>query len=278
MAQTTPNEVSFYPSQEYFDKNWAAQKVPLESLRALARSQAIAEQHGLLDPETTKYYLPSALTENRWTDYGVNQVAINQRNAPSGDWMTVQQARDAAVTQAYKQGKLSKQDYLGGYKKYNYAPEDKVPGLQQLDQLMNSEQLWPSDQVPDSVKRIRNAATKLGFPEYSTEIRPAERGFGKYDMYLPVADQGPGYEFNPQDYHKNAALKTLAVINKVDESGKTGLDVWERYNGSGPDAKRYRRRVSEAYDLMNHPKNRDMWNAYNNMVKQYKLEMQNGKR
>ena len=277
MAQPT-NEIEFYPSGEYLSKNWAGTKVPLESLRALARSQAIAEHHGLLDTETTKYYLPSALTEGRWTDYGVNQVAINQRNAPSGDWMTVQQARDAAITQAYKQGKMTKDQYLGGYKKYNYAPEDKVPGLQQLNQLMNSEELWSSENVPDRVRKVRAAANKLGFPEYSTEIRPAEKGYGKYDMYLPVADQGPGYEFKTEDYHKNAALKTLALVNKVDETGKSGLDLWEKYNGSGPDAKRYKRRVSEAYDMMTHPKNRDMWNAYNNMVKQYKLEMQNGKR
>ena len=73
--------VEFYPSQEYIDKNWAPVKVPINSFTSLAKSQAIAEKKGILAPETTKYYLPSALTEGRWGDYGVNEVAVNYGTA-----------------------------------------------------------------------------------------------------------------------------------------------------------------------------------------------------
>lgn len=279
MAQQTPSTVTFYPSQEYFDKNWAGQEVPLDSLRALAKSQAFAEHTGMLDSDTTKYYLPSALTENRWADYGVNQVDINNRTAPAKEWNTISNARDAAVLKALKSGKINPDEYKS-FKKWGDINPEKVPGLDRLNELFYGEQFWPSTKVPDRTNALRQKAYQLGFDTYRTEVMPNQGspGYGKYDVYNPIPDQ-TGTDILPiEDYHKNAALKTLALLNRQDETGKSGLDLWEKYNGSGPEAKRYKRRVSEAYDIMNHPKNRDMWNAYNNMVNQYRLELKHGKR
>lgn len=271
MANQSPDSFSFYPSQTYLDKNQAPEKIPLGAVDALAYSQAVAEHHGLLDPETTKYYLPSAITEGRWDDFGVNQVAVNQRNTPKPEWNQIQAVRDKVMTEAYKQGKVSKESYLKGYKKYNYADED-IPGIKQLNQLMNSEQYWDSSKVPDRVNKVRNAADKLGFSGYSTEIRPTNGGFGKFDMYYP--EESRMDLMSPDTWRTNAAHKTLALVNKIDESGKTGLELWKKFNGAGPDADRYAKRLTEAYNMMDHPANKDMANAYNNMVKRYRLGFQ----
>lgn len=279
MAQPTQNDVTFFPSQEYIDKNWAGQKVPLESLRALAKSQAIAEHTGMLDPETTKYYLPSALTENRWADYGVNQVAINNRTAPSKEWDTISNAREQAVLNALKSGKINPDEYKS-FKKWGDVNPEKVPGLDRLNELFYGEQFWPSRKVPERTQALRDKAYQLGFNKFNTEVMPnqGQPGYGKYDVYYPTPDQ-TGEDILPTEaYHRNAAIKTLALLNKVDETGKSGLDLWEKYNGSGPDARRYRQRVEHAYDMMSHGSNKDMWNAYNNMVKDYKKELKRGKR
>jgi len=275
-------DVPYYPTDDYLKptkKNkgtpWAAMRFPVESLRALAKSEAYANHHGLLDKDTTQYYLPSALTEGRWEDYGVNQVAINQRNTPAPEWNQIQAARDKAVTTAYQKGQISPASYLKGYKKYNYADE-KIPGVTQLNQLMNSEQYWDSSKVPDSVKKTRDAANKLGFDKYFTEIRPTGSGFGKYDIYTP-SEGGDSGMYSPENLANNAALKTLALINKREESGRTGLDLWERYNGDGPKARDYRKKIQTTHDLMSHSKNKDFYKVYRNLVKHYENELQSSK-
>jgi len=275
MATQSPNSFAFYPSQDYLDKGWAPMEVDVGPIQALAKSQALAEHHGLIDSETAKYYLPSALREGRWEDYGVNQVAINQRNTPDPEWHKIQAARDKVMTEAYQKGQVTPASYLKGYKGYNYA-DTKVPGISQLNELMNSEQYWDSSKVPESVKRTRDAANKLGFDRYYTEIRPTGSGFGKYDMYTP-SEGGDTGMYSPENLAKNAALKTLALINKKEETGRTGLDLWERYNGAGPMAKKYKRNLEQTYNLMEHTSNKDMWKAYNNMVNQYKMELKRGK-
>lgn len=270
-----PTEVGFYPSQDYIAKNWAPAKVPLESLRALARSQAEAEHHGLLDPETTKYYLPSALTEGRFNDYGVNQVLLNYGTAPSSAI-----APQIAKATDYDTQRLHLLDIVNkaSANKGSHLLKSYMPTLDALNAEGNKlktvgyeDKVWPPS---ESFNKLRAVADKLGLDDPGEEsiIKGA-----KYGSYYPTVSNRTDDSLSSEEYRRNASLKTLALINKVAESGKTGLDAWKAYNGAGPEANRYKKRVSHAYDMMNHPANKDMWNAYNNMVNQYKLELKHGK-
>ena len=270
-----PTEVSFYPTQDYLEKNWAPAKVPLESLRALARSQAEAEHKGLLDKETTKYYLPSVLTEGRFDDYGVNQVQLNYGSAPSKEI-----APAIAKATDYDTQRLHLFDVI------NKTPEGKRNALRDsytptISALYNEGEKYKKAGYEDkawapgeSYQKLRSYADTLGLDDPNQEeiVKGA-----KYGTYYPNLDTTGEDKISPEDYKRNASLKTLALINKVEESGKTGLDAWKAYNGSGPKADRYKKQVSHAYDMMSHPVNKDMWNAYQNMVKQYKLELKYGK-
>jgi hypothetical protein len=275
MATLPPTEVGFYPSKEYLDKNWAPTTVPLDSLRALARSQAEAEYHGLLDKETTKYYLPSALTEGRFDDYGVNQVQLNYGSAPpSAIAPQIAKATDYDTQRAHlfdvvnKTPDSKRSALLASYNPtidalYREAEKYKKTGYE--------DKAWAPGQ---SFNKLRAIADKLGLDDPTEEQINKGAKYGTYDPTHETAQFG---EMTPEDYRRNASLKTLAVINKVQESGKTGLDAWKAYNGAGSEAERYKKRVSHAYDMMEHPANKDMWNAYQNMVKQYRLELKHGK-
>lgn len=284
MAILPPKEISFYPTQNYLeptDKNkgtpWAGMRVPLDSVRALARSQAIAEHEGLVDPETAKYYLASALTEGRFGDYGVNQVDLNYGTAPPSNIAP-------AISKAteYDNQKAHLIDLIGSapnlkkatqLSKFYYPTNDALgKESEKLKAAGYEDSAWAPGA---SYGKLRDIADRLGLDDPNSQeiIKGA-----KYGRYYPTPDQ-EGNDFLPTEaYHRNAALKTLALVNKIQESGKTGLDAWQAYNGSGPKARQYKQRVSDAYDNLSHEKNKDMWNAYQNMVKQYKLELKYGKK
>lgn len=273
-----PTEISFYPTQDYLVPTktnkgtpWAGVKMPLESMQALARSQAEAEHRNLLDPETSKYYLASALTEGRFDDYGVNQVQLNYGSAPPSNI-----APQIAKATDYDTQRQRLFDTLKS------TPESKRPALltsygPTIDAIFKEGEKYKKSGYEDSAwspgnsfHKLRSVADTLGLDDPSEE----QINMGaKYGAYNPIRKDS----LTLDDYRHNAALKTLGIVNKVYESGKTGLDAWQAYNGTGSEARRYKKRVSDAYDYLSHEKNKDMWNAYQNMVNQYKLELKHGK-
>lgn len=277
-----PTEISFYPTQDYLVPTktnkgtpWAGVKMPMDSFTALARSQAIAEKQGLVDPETAKYYLASALTEGRFQDYGVNQVDLNYGSAPPSRISSqIKQSAD------YDNQRQHLFDYI------NAQPRQQQDALRNsyvptLSALTSEGEKYKKPGYEDKVwgpgssyGKLRAMADKLGLDDPNSE--EIEKG-AKYGRYTPSLNSNGDDRITPEMYHRNAAVKTLGIANKVYESGKTGLDAWEAYNGSGPDARRYKKRISAAYDNLSHEKNKDMWNAYQNLVKQYKLELEHGK-
>lgn len=80
---TAPHTFSYYPNQDYIDKNLAPEKYPAANLEILAKAQAKAEKLGILSPETARYMLANALVEGpkRATDFGVNGI---DEHAPEG--------------------------------------------------------------------------------------------------------------------------------------------------------------------------------------------------
>ena len=284
MATLQPTEVSFYPTQDYLEPTernkgtpWAAMKMPLESYRALARSQAIAEHNGLVDPETAKYYLASALTEGRFADYGVNQVDLNYgTGAPSNIAPQIKQATEYETQRDRLHKLISKEPTEEQRRKLSKFYSPTLNALynesDKLKEAGYADKAWTPGA---SYGRLRGIADTLGLDDPNAE----EIQYGaKYGRYYPTVDQIGNDIIPTEGYHRNAAIKTLGLVNKIQESGKTGLDAWQAFNGKGPDARRYRQRVSDAYDNLSNEKNKDMWNAYNNLVKQYKEELKRGKR
>ena len=258
--------VEFYPSQEYIDKNWAPFKIPLRAFNSLAKSQAIAEKRNILGPETTKYYLPSALREGRFTgelnDYGVNQVDVNYGTAMP------KKARDADLTAQDYQGQLA---ILGSYMHdnpnttQNWGPTVRAVGaeMKKYSDLPYDDKVWSGN---ERHKRLRTIADTLGIGHLASqeiEIPKGEKEFAKYDRYNPR---------NTSSQDEIAAIKTLALANKYHEAkGKaSGLKLWELYNGEGPKARQYVKDLQHIDEMMLHPANKDMYAAYNKLVQHYR--------
>ena len=267
-------------------QNQAPQNIPIESIKALAKSEAIARQNNVLPQEVIDYYLPSALVEGRFGDFGVNEVLVDNKTAPSKSWEEVNAVRNNLVEQAYKEKKISKED-LDTFYKHGYQNWDSntIPGLKQVNKLFYSEELWPSSKVPDKVKEVREAAYRLGFQGYSSEIIKGNSGYTKVDVYEPEhAPLSPVIEevlaLVPEALQRNANLKTLALVNKSNEKiNKTPLDYWTAYNGRGvakdergkviasPDI--YKRKLLDTQEVINHPANAEFKRLYLDLVQGY---------
>jgi hypothetical protein len=252
--------VDFYPTQKYIDKNQAPMKVPLSQLDALAKSEAIARKKGYFNDDTLKYYLPSALAEGRWdkADYGVNYASVNY---------------GTNETKAAKEARLKAKDYHDQFmtlvENHHQVPKgiNLSPTVEALHREQNKYNAIPLDDRvwggTEKQQRLRQIADELGvghLAQQVTSIPKDKTEYAKYDYYDPQTTQ---------DINERASLKTLALANKYHENnGKLqGLPLWERYNGSGWEARRYVRRLKEADDLLYHPKNKDSHNVYKNRVK-----------
>ena len=252
--------VEFYPSQEYIDKNWAPFRVPIKAFNSLAKSQAIAEKRGILSPETTKYYLPSALREGRFSgemnDYGVNQVDVNYGTAMP------KKARDADLMAQEYQGQLNTlTSYMHDNPNTtkNWGPTVRAVGteMKKYSDLPYDDRVWSGN---ERQQRLRVLADELGIGHLAAQEIEKD---AKYDRYNPR---------NTSSQDEIAAIKTLALANKYHESnGKaSGLKLWEMYNGAGPKAREYVKNLEHTNEMMNHPANKDMYKAYLKLVEQHR--------
>lgn len=74
----------YYPNEEYLRRNWAPEKIPEESLRALAQAQKKAVGAKVLSPFLADKFLPNALVEGRsgLPGYEVDDVTRNLQYDP----------------------------------------------------------------------------------------------------------------------------------------------------------------------------------------------------
>lgn len=77
-----PADYGYVPDPSYVRKNWAPEKVSDEDLRALAKAQALAVHHGVLNPSVAEYFLANALVEGRFSDYGENGLYAKGSSDP----------------------------------------------------------------------------------------------------------------------------------------------------------------------------------------------------
>lgn len=263
-------------------ENQAPQNIPVETIKALAKSEAVARKNNLLPGEVIDYYLPAALVEGRFGDFGVNNINVDHRTAPSKKWQEVNETRNTLVENAFRKGTINKNDY-SFFKEYGYLNDYKIPGLGELNKLYNSEELWSSEKASNKTKVVRAAANKLGFEDYSTEISKIKEGFTKYDSYTPFKSAllEEAITLDPKQLDRNASLKTLALVNKSQEKvNKSPLDYWTAYNGRGvaidPKTKKvvaspeiYKRKLMDTQEVINHPANAELKRFYSHLVQGY---------
>jgi hypothetical protein len=138
------------------------------------------------------------------------------------------------------------------------------PTVGAVTKLMNDnlmapydDRVWPGN---ERQQRLRKIADQLGIGHLAAQ---EVENTSKFDRYDPRSTDN-------QD--ERAAIKTLALANKYHESGgkANGLKLWELYNGAGPQAREYVSRVRHVDEMMSHPANKDMYNAYLKLVSDYK--------
>jgi hypothetical protein len=281
--------IGVYASKSYLKdynkklkEDQAPQNIPIETVKALAKSEALARKNNLLPKEVIDYYLPGALVEGRYGDFGVNEVLVNNKTKPSKRWEEINILRNDLVNQAYKQKKISKEE-LDTFNKFGYLSNEKaIPDFKLINKLFYSEDLWPSTNVSDKVQTVRDASYKLGFQDYSTDIRKNNLGYTKVDIYEPhrssLVDEA--LALNPKALESNANLKTIALINKsIEKENKTPLDYWTAYNGRGiakDDKGRviaspeiYKRKLLDTQEVINHPANTEFKRLYSDLVQGY---------
>jgi hypothetical protein len=71
MQKKMAGTLSFYPSEKYLKKNWAPEKIPVNTLKHLASAQRRAVEQGVISPNLANKMLPNTLVEGWDTGYGV---------------------------------------------------------------------------------------------------------------------------------------------------------------------------------------------------------------
>jgi len=266
--------VNFYPSKTYFEKEQAPLKYPMASLDRLAQSDALARMKNLYPPGVEKYTLAQSLVENRPHDYGVNQVNINWGSAPTKKFLNTQK-EIAALDVEIKKINYSNINAPGNFEKLRHLTQQQTDLINQT----YGEQHWNKPNA--NYEKINQIVDQLGLNRSTNqEIEPIKNkkgnivGYQKYDVF-----NGPSNP-NPEQVSK---YRVLALANKYYESGQKakGLDLIQLYNGDGPKAKEYRKKVEEADYLLNkNPANQEARMIYDKLLKkyldQYQREKQHG--
>jgi hypothetical protein len=277
---------NIYPSKRYLDENKAPEKMPIESLKAIAKSQAKAEYHNLLPKEVTSQYLASAAIEGRPKDFGANFVDVDYRTAPKKAWHDNERKLN--------EDEKDFMNYLIGKKMdKNYDPNTEQAILHRFD-----DKLWSPSKEASGVLA---AANKLGL---NSNVKPDidERyGPGKHRKSVRFSPKGNKGFINLQDdvsyndvnaLEQAADLKTLALLNNKSQFPKlikTTDDYWRSFNGFGDPSKGvlnngmkskydsmgrdYLDKHREATHAMTLPENKQVVEVYNSLVDKYKKDL-----
>jgi hypothetical protein len=141
----------------------------------------------------------------------------------------------------------------------NWGPTVRAVGseMKKYSDLPYDDRVWSGN---ERQKRLRVLADELGIGHLASQEIEND---SKYDRYNPR---------NTSSQDEIAAIKTLALANKYHESGgkASGLKLWEMYNGAGPKAREYVKNLKHTDEMMLHPANKDMYNAYLKLVEEHR--------
>lgn len=182
----------YYPDPSYIKKKWKPEKIPAESLQALANAEVTAVRQGVLSPNVAQQFLPNALAEGRST-----QEEDERGNGTSADF-----------------GFNSMQ--------YNRSP------------------------VIDDKIRLMGLNAIVGSPDITYNDRHG---------YVPA-----NLRSDMVDPSVSARMAAIMLSHKASLYGED--KAVERWNGQGQMALNHARKVGVLSQMLNHPSNNAILNAY----------------
>lgn len=229
LRSTTPAErprmLKYYKDPSYFTKNWAPEQIPEDSVRALAKAAALAVKQGVLSPQLADKMLANSLIEG-FTG-GPATVTLDKTDPES---RSGKEETGGLIPTTPQFGV----DYLG------YDGPDIRANLQKMG------------------VRVADAnAYKAGDP---ADVLFSISGEG-FDPRGPGHAPLPGYYPNrAADANSNAKLAAVMLAKKAQLYGED--KAIERWNGQGPRAQRHAQRVEMMQQMLQHPSNRALLDAY----------------
>jgi hypothetical protein len=267
-----PNEktIDVYPTDNYLMATkenegtpQAALKLPVEYVNSLANAQAKSKSMNLLNDESLNQFLPLAIRESRFDDYGNNGVYVDYKTPPpkhlndiiakSNDLAFKQRQMEIKSKMAAKAGNKDLENH------YDTLASKLQESVEALDAKLLADPKWTSR--AESYKDITDKAVKLGLPQSKNQETIRDKATGKLISKADV------YRARPEDTYDTKALHVpLALYAKsVEQPGLSGLNLSKAYIGSGKDADARIAQQANIYKNLTHPKNKDFYNAYNNI-------------
>ena len=280
-----PNEktVDIYPTANYLvptkENNGtpqAALKVPVDYINSLAKAKAKSKSIGLLDDETHDQMLPLAIRESRFDDYGNNGVYVDYKTPPPKYLNEIiTRSNDFALKQKEMEMK-SKLAARIGNKDLEYKYDSLAMKLQDSvkaeDAKLLSDSNWTSR--AESYKDITDKANQLGLKQSTNQEIIRDKTTGKLISKADVYRSGPKDSYDTRALHVPLAL----YVKSKEQPGLKGLALAKYYIGSGKDADIKIAQQAEIYKNLTHLKNKDIYNAYNNLSNDHYTKFTKGKK
>ena len=279
----TEKTVDVYPTANYLiptkenqGKPQAALKLPVDYVNSLAKAKAKSKSLNLLDDETHDQMLPLAIREGRFDDYGNNGVYVDHKTPPpkhlndliskSNDYALKLKQMEMKSKQAAKVGNKDLENH------YDSLAEKLKESVETIDAKLLADPNWTSR--AESYKDITDKALKLGLKQSTNQETIRDPVTGKL---LSKADV---YRASVKDSYDTKALHVpLALyVKSKEQPGLKGLKLSKYYIGAGPDADARIAQQAEIYKNLTHPKNKDFYNAYNNLANQHYTTFTKGKK
>lgn len=280
-----PNEktVDVYPTANYLvptkeneGKPQAALKLPVDYVNSLAKAKAKSKEIGLLPDETNDQMLPLAIREARFDDYGNNGVYVDHKTPPPKHLNNIiTQSNDLALKQKEMEmkskiaAKAGNKDLENHYDNLSMSLQKSVEAL---DAKLLADPSWTSR--AESYKDITDKALKLGLKQSTNQETIRDKVTGKLISKADVYRSGAQDSYDTRALHVPLAL----YVKSKEQPGLTGLNLAKYYIGSGKDADIRIAQQAEIYKNLTHPKNKDFYNAYNNLSNQHYTTFTKGKR
>jgi hypothetical protein len=280
-----PNEktVDVYPTQNYLvptkengGKPQAPLKLPVDYVNSMAKAKAKSESIGLLDKESTEQLLPLAIREARFDDYGNNGVFVDYKTPPPKYLQPIiEKSNDIALRQKELEMK-SKLAEKAGNKELSAQYDEmiyKLDGqLKKEDEKLLSDPNWTSR--ANSYKDINDKIAQLGLKQSTNQEIIRDKVTGRLISKADVYRSGAKDSYDIRALHVPLAL----YVKSKEQPGLKGLNLSRAYIGDGKDADVRIAQQAEIYQNLLHPKNKDLYNAYNNLSNQHYLTFTKGRK
>ena len=280
-----PNEktVDIYPTANYLVPTrenkgipQAALKVPVDYINSLAKARGRSKSIGLLDDETHDQMLPLAIRESRFDDYGNNGVYVDHKTPPPkhlNDLISKSNDEALKLKQMEMKSKIAEKAGNKDLKNHYDSLVSKLKdSVETMDAKLLADSSWQSR--AESYKDITDKALKLGLKQSTNQETIRDTVTGKL---LSKADV---YRTSARDSYDTRALHVpLALyVKSKEQPGLKGLALAKYYIGSGKDANTRIKQQAEIYKNLTHLKNKDIYNAYNNLSNEHYTKFTKGKK